>query len=65
MAEPTDRSGLTVWNTPAGPTAFSDLAVDKLDELARRVVDECRSMIDDRVKPYQTPVTFETLLTPI
>lgn len=65
MAAPTDRSGRTVWNTPAGPTALTVLAVDNLDELARRVAAECAAMIDDRVRPYQTSVTIETLLTPI
>lgn len=59
-------SGQTVWNAPAGAAAsYVELAPANLNELARKVSEEVRGDVEVRVRPYQTPVTMETLRAPV
>lgn len=68
MLETKDQRGAggqTVWNTQAVATSFAGIASENLDALARRVFEEVRGLVDDRVRPYQTSETMETLHMPI
>ena len=60
-----------IWTTPADPDhpAFAHLKVDP-EELAKIVNDpefqaKVRARIAERIKPYQTKVTWRSLMTPL
>lgn len=66
MNIPKDKGGQTVWNaSSAGATSFAGLASPDLTELAKKVSEAVKGDVDERVRPYQTPVTMETLRAPV
>lgn len=66
MTNPKDQGGgQTVWNASAGATSFVGLASPDLTELAKKVSEEVQGDVKERVRPYQTPVTMETLRAPV
>jgi hypothetical protein len=66
MNIPKDKGGQTVWNASSTEaTSFVGLASADLTELAKKVSEAVKGDVDERVRPYQTPVTMETLRAPV
>jgi hypothetical protein len=58
---PTDR---TLWNSGQGASSFAQVQVPaNLADVVRQVADQAQREVADRVRPYETPVTVETLRT--
>jgi hypothetical protein len=58
--------GRTLWTTPAGLAPVFQLPLPaNLEELAANLAMDLVSALDERTKPYRTPVTAETLRTPV
>ena len=63
---PVTVDGKTLWTNSGGASPFAKLHTpSNLKELARRVAEDARAESDARVKPYRTPVTNDTLRSPV
>ncbi|HEX4422497.1 MAG TPA: hypothetical protein VH165_31500 [Kofleriaceae bacterium] len=57
--------GKTLWTRSRGSSLFEQLDTpDNLTELAEEVAESARAASDERVKPYRTPVTPDSLRAP-
>jgi len=62
MHDPKSKTeGQTLWNASAGAVSYVNLASANLEEVAKRLSAEVQTEVKDRVGPYETPVTLETL----
>lgn len=56
-------TGKTLWTTSAGSSAYDNLTLPaNLPELVKQGAQAAQAASDDRVKPYRTPVTPETMV---
>ncbi len=60
-----NMDGRTLWTRTRGSSMFEHLDTpDNLSELAEEVAESARAASNERVKPYRTPVTPDTLRAP-
>ncbi len=60
-----NMDGRTLWTRTRGSSTFEHLDTpDNLSQLAEEVAESARAASHERVKPYRTPVTPDTLRAP-
>ena len=60
-----NADGKTLWTRSRGSSTFEHLDTpDNLSELAEEVAESARAASNERVKPYRTPVTPDSLRAP-
>lgn len=65
-ARTSNAGGRTLWNAKGGSSSYADLKTpDNLAELVEKVTKDASTSSDERVKPYRTLVTPETLRVPV